>query len=88
MVKEAALSNLFDIIGHMDLIKIFGFRPKENMEDIIMDVLEAIKKSKACVEINTNGWNRPINEQYPDENILKMCFEMGIPITYECLFFA
>ncbi len=81
-VKKAVLSGLFDIIGHLDLIKVFGFRPEGiNILQVVNPVLEAIKKNGLVMEINTNGLNKPVKEIYPEMSIIKRAYELGIPLT-------
>jgi len=81
LVKECAQSKLFDVIGHVDLIKKFGHRPKSDMTSIFLETIESLKKSSVCVEVNTNGLQAPCKEIYPSEFFLKLCFEHGIPVT-------
>jgi histidinol-phosphatase (PHP family) len=82
LVKKSALSGLFDIIGHFDLIKIFAYKPAErDILKLTEPALEAIKKMGLAMEINTNGLNKVINEIYPSEQIIKKALEYGIPFT-------
>lgn len=81
LVQQCAKSGLFDIIGHVDLIKKFGYKPKRDMTDVFMETIEVFKKSKVCVEVNTGGLRAPCREIYPSKPLLEMCFDDGIPIT-------
>jgi histidinol-phosphatase (PHP family) len=82
-VVTLAESNLFDIIGHIDLVKIFKYVP--NDEDFLLEqydrATEALKNSKTCVEISTAGLRKPVGELYPDRRLLEMCYKKGIPIV-------
>jgi histidinol-phosphatase (PHP family) len=82
-VITLAQSNLFDIIGHIDLVKIFKYIPAN--EDFLLEqydrATDALKNSKTCVEISTAGLRKPIGEMYPDPRLLKMCHEKDIPIV-------
>jgi histidinol-phosphatase (PHP family) len=80
-IRMAAETGLFNIIGHLDIIKIFGFRPKRSVMDHAMPALEAIRRRGAAIEINTNGKYKPVEEIYPSTELLGKCFEMGIPVT-------
>jgi histidinol-phosphatase (PHP family) len=81
-ITNMANSNLFDIVGHIDLMKVFKFLPIENrIEDLAEESLKAIKKSGMAIEINGSGFRKPIGEAYPSETILKMVYDMKIPIT-------
>jgi histidinol-phosphatase (PHP family) len=81
-VKEMADSRLFDIVGHLDLIKIFKYMPKKDILEIAKDALLAIKKADMVLEINMAGYRKPIAEPYPSLSLLKQAYELGIPITF------
>jgi len=81
LVQEMAESGLFDIVGHLDLVKKFNFRPKKDISDILLETVEIISKNKMCVEVNTAGLRKPCHEIYPSEKLMKMCFDSGLPIT-------
>ncbi len=82
LVNQAVSSNLFDIIGHFDLIKIFNFYPDTyDLEKLVKPVLKEIKKRDLVVEINTNGLNKPVQEIYPSLEIIKMMKKLNILIT-------
>ncbi len=82
ILNNAVQSGLFNIIGHFDLIKVFGFKTNLNIMEIIKPVLENIKKNGLVLEINTNGLNKPINEIYPSLKIIKKAHQLKIPITF------
>lgn len=81
LIAKAASSKIFQIIGHMDLIKIFNYRPTENILTWVEPVLRIIKECDLTVEINTAGLHKPVGEIYPEEKIIARCFELNIPIT-------
>lgn len=81
-IEEMAKSGLFDIVGHLDLIKIFKFLPKKDIRLISAEALKAIKKSNMTIEINTAGFRKPIGEPYPSRNLLEVIYELEIPITF------
>ncbi|HYK73756.1 MAG TPA: histidinol-phosphatase [Pseudoneobacillus sp.] len=82
-VVTLADSNLFDIIGHIDLVKIFRYIP--NDEEFLLEQYDrattALANSKTCVEISTAGLRKPIKELYPDKRLLQMCYDKNIPIV-------
>jgi histidinol-phosphatase (PHP family) len=82
VVEQMAKTQKFDIAGHLDLIKIFGFLPTKNPKDIAYKAIKQIKKSHMSVEINSAGLRKPIGEQYPSRDLLGLCFDMDIPITF------
>jgi len=75
-------SGLFDVVGHLDLIKVFKFMPKQDVRVLAKDVLEAIKKSNMVMEINTAGLRKPIGEMYPSRALLEEAYALDIPITF------
>lgn len=81
-VKCMAKIGLFDIVGHLDLIKVFKFLPKKDIRLIAKDALLEIKKSNMVLEINSAGIRKPINETYPSKQLLEMAYEMDISITF------
>jgi histidinol-phosphatase (PHP family) len=81
-IEEMAQSGHFDIVGHLDLIKIFKFMPTKNILDIANNALIAIKKSGMSIEINAAGLRKPIAQTYPSTELLQKIKEMGIDITF------
>jgi len=81
LVQNMAKSRLFDIVGHLDIVKKFDFRPKKDISGLLLETVEIISESKMCVEVNTSGLRKPCCEIYPSEKLIKMCFDNGLPIT-------
>lgn len=81
-IKDMANSKLFDIVGHLDLIKVFKFLPNKNILSIAKEALLAIKEADMVIEINMAGYRKPIAEAYPSSELLKEVFKLGIPITF------
>ena len=81
-IKEMAKTNYFDIVGHLDLIKVFKFLPKKDIRLIAKDALKEIKKSNMVLEINPAGLRKPIGEPYPSKELLEEAFALDIPITF------
>ncbi len=82
LVKKAAESGLFDIMGHIDLIKIWGHRPsRHNTAFYLEQVLRSIKAQGIVIEINSGGMRKPVGEIYPAPEILNMMRALDIPIT-------
>jgi histidinol-phosphatase (PHP family) len=81
LVGRMARSRMFDLVGHLDLIKIFGHRAKSSVVKLAQPALEEIRDSGMVMEVNTAGWHRPVHEQYPARDLLEAAFKMGIPIT-------
>lgn len=81
-IEEMAQSRLFDIVGHLDLIKIFKFMPKKEINSIAKNALLAIKESDMSIEINVAGLRKPIGETYPSIALLQEVKKLDIPITF------
>ena len=81
-IKEMADTKLFDIVGHLDLIKVFKFMPSKNISIIAKDALLSIKNPNMTLELNVAGYRKPIGEPYPSKEILQMAYSMDIPITF------
>ncbi len=81
-IEEMAQSRFFDIVGHVDLIKVFKYMPKKDITEIAKDAFKAIKKADMVLELNVAGWRKPIKEPYPSTSLLRLAFELEIPITF------
>ena len=82
LIKDMAETGYFDIVGHLDLIKVFKFMPKTDLVEIAEDTLQAIKKADMVLELNVAGYRKPCAEPYPSKSLLKRAFELDIPITF------
>lgn len=85
-VKKSALSGLYDIIGHMDVIKRFGYGPqtaedKAEVRELERGALKAIASSGIAMELNASGLTKPCAEMFPAEHVLKEALKLGIPLT-------
>ncbi|GFN24105.1 histidinol-phosphatase HisJ family protein [Thermanaeromonas sp. C210] len=81
LVARAARTGFFQIIGHLDLIKIYGHRPTRPVVELAEPALRAIAEAGAAVEVNTAGLFKPVGEIYPSRDLLERCFALGIPVT-------
>jgi len=81
-IEAMAKSGRFDIVGHLDLIKVFKFMPKKEIKMLAKNALKAIKKSNMVLEINTAGLRKPIGELYPSKVLLEEAYALDIPITF------
>ncbi|MEA3373414.1 MAG: histidinol-phosphatase [Campylobacterota bacterium] len=82
LIEAMAKSRKFDIVGHLDLIKVFKFLPNRPVLEFAHKALEAIKESDMVLEINVAGYRKPIGEAYPSRELLERAFDLGIPITF------
>ena len=81
LVKKVIRSGTFNILGHLDLIKKFGFINYEFIEPYIQEILQEIKNSGMVLEVNTAGFRYPAGEQYPSTVIIKEAVREKIPLT-------
>ncbi len=84
-IGRAAGTGFYDIVGHFDVIKRFGFAPapeeaaeKEAMEEA---ALRRIADSGIAMELNASGLTKPCAEMFPSESLLRRAIELGIPLT-------
>ena len=82
LVEEMAKTGYFDIVGHLDLLKVFGFFPKQDIRILAKNALLAIKKANMSIELNVSGWRKPVKEAYPSASLLEVISELEIPITF------
>jgi histidinol-phosphatase (PHP family) len=81
LVEQAVRSELFDVLGHMDLVKKFGHRPSQEMAGPIEQVVKACRDTGMAIEINTAGLRKPVKEIYPSPAILQLIRQYQIPIV-------
>lgn len=80
-VALAANSGLFTTIGHFDLIKIFGVRPRKDILVLADEALTAVAKHGLTLEVNTNGRYKPVQEFYPERRLMEEIQRRGIDFT-------
>jgi histidinol-phosphatase (PHP family) len=81
---EAARSGLFDILGHPDLVKVFGDsvpHPGGDLRRFYDAAMDGIAESDVAIEVSTAGLRKPVREIYPAAAFLEMCLEAGRPVA-------
>lgn len=78
---DMADSQLFDILGHPDLVKKFAFRPEGDLDRFYIPTIDHIAVSGSAIEINTAGWHKPCAEAYPHPRFLELACQAGIPLV-------
>ena len=81
-LTQAAGSGLFDIIGHADLCKKFGFKPGVDPTPWYRGFLAAAAAAGVAIELNTAGLRKECREIYPSRAFLGLAREAGVPITF------
>jgi histidinol-phosphatase (PHP family) len=83
-VAASALSGLYDIIAHPDLVKVWGSGapvPDRDPRYFYEPAVEAFAEAGVAVEISTAGWRKPVGEQYPAVPMLEMLIDAGCPLV-------
>ena len=80
-LKRGIDTGLFDIVGHLDLIKNEDVPLMDTNKLEVLDILKCTKNQSMAVEINTSGLRKDITETYPSLNILPYLEKYKIPIT-------
>jgi histidinol-phosphatase (PHP family) len=83
-VGEAARSGLFDMLAHLDLVKVWGAdrpRPDGDLRRFYEIAMEGIAESRIAIEVSTAGLRKPVGEIYPDRVLLEWCLEAGCPVA-------
>jgi histidinol-phosphatase (PHP family) len=76
-----AESGLFDILGHPDLVKKFGYFPAGDLARFYAPVIDAVAAAGCVIELNTAGWHKPCVECYPAPGFLELACSAGIPLV-------
>jgi histidinol-phosphatase (PHP family) len=86
-IRNLVRSGLFDGLAHLDLIRIFNKSQSLFSENgdwykgQVLETLDVLAGSKMCMEINTNGWYKRCEMQYPALWILQEARKREIPLT-------
>ena len=81
LLGKLCRSNLFDIVGHIDVVKKFGYRPVNGLEQHWQEIVQILKETGTCFELNTAGRDAPVGDFYPDRRLLELAFAAGVPVT-------
>jgi histidinol-phosphatase (PHP family) len=79
---QAVDSGLFDIVGHADLPKKFGFYPERDFGDWHERLARAAAARKITVELNTAGLRKDCREIYPCRPLLEKLHRHAVPICF------
>jgi histidinol-phosphatase (PHP family) len=79
---RAIESGLFDIVGHADLAKKFGYRPRGDCGVWHRRVATASRKAGVAIELNTAGLRKDCREIYPSRQLLEVAQGEGVPIAF------
>lgn len=79
-VIDLAGSGMVDVLAHLDVIKVAGYRPPdlEAHEDRLADALAG---AGVAVEVSSAGLRKPCEEIYPPPRLLGLLAEPGVGFT-------
>jgi len=83
-IGEAARSGLFDVIGHPDLVKVWGRErpaPEGDLRRYYELAMEGIADGDVAVELSTAGLRKRAREVYPAPAFLEMSLAAGAPVA-------
>lgn len=80
ILMYAIKSGIFDVMAHLDVIKVFGHRAKQDLTAVYDKLAEAIKEQGLCAEVSTAGFRKPVGEIYPAPLFMKYLAKYNIPI--------
>ncbi|HEY4392289.1 MAG TPA: histidinol-phosphatase HisJ [Paenibacillus sp.] len=84
-VQKAARTGFYDIMGHLDVIKRFNYKPEQGREQEVIELeqltLAAVAEAGIAMELNASGLTKPCAEMFPSDRILKGAIGLGIPLT-------
>lgn len=81
LVQKSAKSGLFDIIGHCDLAKKFGYKPSIKLDRIYEETAKIFADYGAVYELNTSGKDKPCAEFYPSKQFVEILCAYKVPVT-------
>lgn len=79
-MEGAAARKEFSFLGHLDLPKKFGMINNDDYFRHAVRVLDIAQKSGIGIELNTAGWFKECEEQYPSLALLKEANARKIPV--------
>jgi len=82
LLRQSALSGMFDIMAHVDLVKKFGARPTIDLSRDVCETAEVFRETGMVIEINSSGLRKPVKEMYPSLDCLKIYNQAGVMLTF------
>lgn len=81
LIESMAQTGYFQIIGHLDLLKVYNFFPTEDALSLANHALQAIKDNGCVIEVNTAGLRKPVKQIYPSLEFIQEAIRREIPLT-------
>lgn len=79
--ERACTTGLFSSMSHPDLVKKFGHRPHASPHAHYASAAKAAARAGVAVEVSSAGLRKPVQEVYPDLELLQAFRQAGVPIT-------
>ncbi len=83
ILSQMVQSEMFDFVGHADVIKVFGHEPDDQafLQDWYDRLADLFATHHQVVEVSTAGLRKPVGKMYPAPGLLKACHAAGVPIV-------
>ncbi len=83
LLADLADTRLYDVVGHLDLPKKFGYRiPDPVLKELAQPALDKIADANMAIELNTAGLRKPSREIYPSRLLLELAHDRDIPVAF------
>jgi histidinol-phosphatase (PHP family) len=82
LVRRAAETGLFDVLAHIDYIRLWGHALPGDISAAEDDALAAIATTGAALEVNTTGTLDVARRMYPVPDLLARAHARGVPIVF------
>jgi histidinol-phosphatase (PHP family) len=82
LVARSALSGMFDIIGHVDVIKAVCPEMEKIATPAVDRMMKALADADVVMEINTSGTTKDCGGWYPGPDILERAVRYGVKVTF------
>jgi histidinol-phosphatase (PHP family) len=79
-MMEGIKTGLYDIVGHLDIIKTIGNSITEVVPDKLNQLMKEIKNQNMVVEFNSSGYRKKIGEPYPSFEMINLIKNFEIPV--------
>lgn len=80
-LKRGIETGLFDVLGHVDIIKSSNDSLLEIVPNDVEVLLETLKISDMSLEINTSGYRKKVGEPYPGFDWLTLIKEKSVSLS-------
>ncbi|MBN1794733.1 MAG: histidinol-phosphatase HisJ family protein [Candidatus Omnitrophica bacterium] len=82
LLGDAAKTGFFDFLGHVDLVKKFGYRPQRFLAEEWRRLALILKQTGVAIEINSSGLRKEAQEIYPSPAVLQIFHAHDVSIVF------